>query len=108
MREFGPVHPCLSTGSSFGTVQRSVGNLECHRINACGQEQPVLEYEQLTPGEGQMYQFCDLCKVEPGNRVTISQEWQQALWVAANQVDTRIQPLVQSTILTRYADEHTA
>ena len=104
MREVGPVHPYLSTGSSFGTVQRSVGSLECHMIQASVQEQPVLEYEQLTPGEGQMYQLCELCKAEPGNMVTISQEWQHALWVAANQVSTRIQPLVQSNILTRYAD----
>ena len=62
-----------------------------------------MKYEQPTPGAGLMHQVCDLCKVEPGDKVTISQEWQTALWVAEKQVVTRIQPLVQSPILTRYA-----
>ena len=35
--------------------------------------------------------------------MTISRAWQSALWVAEKQVVTRIQPLVQSPILTRYA-----
>ena len=83
--------------------QRSFGNQKCRRLPAFEQEQTVLKYEQPTPGEGQTYQVCDLCKVEPGNKVTISQEWQTALWVAEKQVVTRIQPLVQSPILTRYA-----
>ena len=65
-------------------------------------EQAGLQGEP-TPGEGYRYQVCDLCKAEPGARVTISKEWQNALWVAEKQVVTRIQPLVQSPILTRYA-----
>ena len=65
-------------------------------------EQAVLQGEP-TPVEGYRYQVCDLCKAEPGARVTISKEWQNALWVVEKQVVTRIQPLVQSPILTRYA-----
>ena len=55
-------------------------------------EQTILQGEQPTLMEGHRYQVCDLCKVEPGAKVTISQEWQTALWVAEKQVVTRIQP----------------
>ena len=84
-------------------AQKNFGNQKCRRLRIFEQEQTVLKYEQPTPGEGQKNQVCDLCKVEPGNKVTISQEWQTALWVAEKQVVTRIQPLVHSPILTRYA-----
>ena len=83
--------------------QRSFGNQKCRRLPTFEQEQTVLKCEQPTPREGRTYQVCDLCKVEPGNKVTISQEWQTALWVAEKQVVTRLQPLVQSPTLTRYA-----
>ena len=83
--------------------QRSFGNQKCRMLPLLEQEQTVLKHEQPNPGEGRTYQVCDLCKVEPGTRVTISQEWKTALWVAEKQVVTRIQPLVQSPILTRYA-----
>ena len=123
MRGHGPWHPGVNTGNSFGkrrcslrgilvqiqgpeysrAAQKNFGNQKCRRLRIFEQEQTVLKYEQPTPGEGQKNQVCDLCKVEPGNKVTISQEWQTALWVAEKQVVTRIQPLVHSPILTRYA-----
>ena len=97
MRGYGPSHPCVNTGNSFGkrrcslrgtlvhiqcpdysrAEQRIFENQKFRRLPAFEQEQPVLKVEQLTHGEGQMYQVCDLCKVEPGNKVTISQEWQK-------------------------------
>ena len=83
--------------------QRSFGNQMCSGLPTFEKEQTILQCAQSTPTEGRRYQVCDLCKVEPGNKVTISQEWQTALWVAEKQVVTRIQPLVQSPILTRYA-----
>ena len=51
--------------------------------------QAVLQGEP-TPVEGDRDQVCDLCKVEPGARVTITKEWKSALWVAEKQVVTRI------------------
>ena len=83
--------------------QKHFGNQKCRRLRAFEQEQTVLKHEQPTPVEGPKNQVCDLCKVEPGIKVNISQEWQDALWVAEKQVVTRIQPLVNSPILTRYA-----
>ena len=123
MSGYGPLHPGVNTGNSFGkrgcsrrgilvhiqgpdysrAEQRSFGNQKCRRLPTFEQEQTVLKCEQPTPRESRTYQVCDLCKVEPGNKVTISQEWQTALWVAEKQVVTRLQPLVQSPILTRYA-----
>ena len=82
--------------------QRSFDNQKCRRLLTLEQETTVLQYEP-THEAGPTYQVCDLCKVEPGHRVTVSQEWKNALWVAEKQVVTRIQPLVQSPILTRYA-----
>ena len=123
MRGQGPWHPGVNTGNSFGksrcslrgilvyiqgpedsrAEQKKFGNQTSRRLRVFEQEPTVLKHEQSTPGEGQTNQVCDLCKVEPGNKVTISQEWQTALWVAEKQVVTRIQPLVHSPILTRYA-----
>ena len=123
MLDDGPPHPGVNAGNSFGrsrsslrgilvniqvpadsrAEQRSFGNQMCSGLPTFEKEQTILQCAQSTPTEGHSYQVCDLCKVEPGNKVTISHEWQTALWVAEKQVVTRIQPLVQSPILTRYA-----
>ena len=83
--------------------QENIENQRCRRLPLLEHKHTVLKSEQPNPGVGPRHQVCDLCKVEPGDKVAISQEWQNALWVAEKQVVTRIQPLVQSPILTRYA-----
>ena len=117
------MRPGLNTGNSFGkskcslrgilvyiqgpvcseAEQENLENQRCRRLPLLEHKHTVLKSEQPNPGVGPRHQVCDLCKVEPGDKVAISQEWQNALWVAEKQVVTRIQPLVQSPILTRYA-----
>ena len=83
--------------------QENLENQRCSRFPLLEHKHTVLKSEQPSPRTDPRHQVCDLCKVEPGDKVAISQEWQNALWVAEKQVVTRIQPLVQSPILTRYA-----
>ena len=82
-------------GSSFENQSRSL-------IEICGSDQAVLSF--TGSAVSQPAQVCSLCKTEPGELVILTQQWKEALWVAEKRVVTRIQPLVKSAILTRYAN----
>ena len=47
--------------------------------------------------------LCDLCVTNEGELVETSGAWRQALWLAEKHIITRVQTLVQSPILARYA-----
>ena len=115
-----PAHPRVQSGRSSACPRGSLhGILVTIQVATCGSKgdnsfenqkcvplasgQTVLQPEHTMSMSPQCRQVCDLCKVESGRQVTISQAWKNALWVAEKQVVTRIQPLVQSPILTRYA-----
>ena len=47
--------------------------------------------------------LCDLCATNEGELVETSGAWRQALWLAEKHIITRVQAMVQSPILARYA-----
>ena len=47
--------------------------------------------------------LCDLCVTNEGELVETSGAWRQALWLAEKHIITRVQTMVQSPILARYA-----
>ena len=61
-------------------------------------------YREETPKQRRTDgRLCDLCVTNEGELVETSGAWRQALWLAEKHIITRVQTMVQSPILARYA-----